>query len=94
MVRKKEHLFDYLDSKNIEILALMRNHHTYSELLRKSALTPSNFSNRINRLIGFGLINIEYDMGKRRPKYRLTKLGEEILKHFEEMEKLIVECGS
>jgi len=89
MVRKKEHLFDYLDSKNIELLALMRNHHTYSELLRKSSLTPSNFSNRVNRLIRFGLIKIEYDMMKRRPKYGLTKLGEKILKHFEEMEKLL-----
>ncbi len=88
MARKKEHLFDYLDKKNIEILDLMRRYHTYSELIRESGLTPSNFSARINRLIELKLVEIVYDMRRRRPKYMLTPVGEKVLELFKEVERI------
>lgn len=89
MARKKEHLFDYLDKKNVEILALMRDHHAYSELLKKSGLYPSNSSARINKLIEFKLIEISYDMERRKPVYMLTP-GEQILELLEEVEKVLI----
>lgn len=92
---------DVLDILNYHAYVIMKTIATednpfYTVLLEKTGIVRSTLNYKINQLLEFNLIHVEYIKDKNtkqrsmpRALYKLTDKGQEVLKHLEKIREIV-----